>query len=434
MSVTRSGTLRVKTLVFCATLILGAATQADHPGEVGQAADDDLAGLLTQLFGGDGITLATTPVFDHSAHFRADTLEKFEELSLRVFDLSIPLTSGDGGATFVYDPVADDFVRAEGGLGTVFAERASTLGRGRISLGLNYQDISFDRLNGVSLDALTVDLHHRPVGGPGPDVCIGNAPPDCHLIELDVVRVTMDLDLDVKLTTLFASFGLTDRWDVGFIVPMLDTRLRVDARASVVEHETAVLSPGTIHGFHPDATEGDVPHSRVSGRHRGVGDLHLRSKYQLHAGPRHGLSVTAHARLPTGDADNLQGIESYGGNLGVLYSGNLAWAGGTLNPHVNLALEINAGALGQEEIDLVTGLEYTRQVGNQEVAVTLDVMATEQLNHKHGSGDTVADAIIGLRWKPGERSAMFVGLQYPLNRNSGMRADLITQLGWYVSL
>ena len=81
--------------------------------------------------------------------------------------------------------MADDFVESNSSLGTIFAERAETLGRGRMGFGFNYQSIEYSRFEGTEIDELVVDLNHLEIGGPGTDICIGGAAPNCHIIERD---------------------------------------------------------------------------------------------------------------------------------------------------------------------------------------------------------------------------------------------------------
>ena len=64
---------------------------------------------------------------------------------------SVPIPSSSGAFSFAWDRELDTFVRSEQSLGSIFAERAQTLGRGRFNVGLSYQHVDFDTLDGEPL-------------------------------------------------------------------------------------------------------------------------------------------------------------------------------------------------------------------------------------------------------------------------------------------
>ena len=64
---------------------------------------------------------------------------------------SFPLGSSAGGFTWRFQPVTGTFSRGSGSFGPIFAERALTIGRKKLNVGVNYQHVSFDRLDGKTL-------------------------------------------------------------------------------------------------------------------------------------------------------------------------------------------------------------------------------------------------------------------------------------------
>ena len=64
---------------------------------------------------------------------------------------SFPLGSSAGGFTWTFEPVTGTFGRASDSFGPIFAERALTIGRNKLNVGVNYQHVTFDHLEGKEL-------------------------------------------------------------------------------------------------------------------------------------------------------------------------------------------------------------------------------------------------------------------------------------------
>ena len=64
---------------------------------------------------------------------------------------SFPLGSSAGGFTWTFQPVTGTFTRASDSFGPIFTERALTIGRNRLNVGVNYQRATFDHLDGKKL-------------------------------------------------------------------------------------------------------------------------------------------------------------------------------------------------------------------------------------------------------------------------------------------
>src|SRR5688572_1444353 len=115
---------------------------------------------------------------------------------------SFPLVSPSAGIAVIEDPTAvTGFSRASGSLGPVYAERALTIGRKRLNFGANYQRITFDHLDGRSLTDGDIVSY---TGAPN---VVGNI----GIFFAD----ELDLTVTTETTTAFATYGVTDRFDVG---------------------------------------------------------------------------------------------------------------------------------------------------------------------------------------------------------------------------
>src|SRR6185436_5310570 len=107
-----------------------------------------LAEVLPDLVLRDIALLPMTANPPHDAHFRPLTndpanpvipiVESFNVQMATQF-ATFPLGSSTGGLTYVFDESVGTFRRGSASFGPMFAERALTIGRRRLSVGFNYQ-------------------------------------------------------------------------------------------------------------------------------------------------------------------------------------------------------------------------------------------------------------------------------------------------------
>ena len=125
----------------------------------------------------------------------------------------------------------------------------------------------------------------------------------------------------MKATTdtaaFFATYGLTDRWDIAVTIPVVRVDLEATADAEIVRLGTA-FQP-LIHTFQTGA---DLSHRTFTEARSasGVGDLVFRTKYNFLQHAAQGLAATFDLRVPTGDAENLLGTGATQGRLGLVVS------------------------------------------------------------------------------------------------------------------
>lgn len=291
------------------------------------AQNGGLAGLLPDLILRE-ITLPapTTTGLSHAVHFSplsqeanaenaaVDIVDSFNGLLIGQL-ASLPLGSSAGGFTYAFDPALGTFVRASRSFGPSFAERASTIGKGRVSAGFNYQHTKYERFEGEDLrdGSIKFYLRHQEccsTGGPPvpPFFGVVQTPNGTRLnpfFEGDVIEAALSLRVSTDTFAFFGNYGVTDRWDVALAVPFV----RVDLEASVLAtiQRLATGSNALIHTFeqgNPNATQRSFERS---GTATGLGDIVLRTKYRLMGQTRGALAFAVDARLPTGDEDNLLG-------------------------------------------------------------------------------------------------------------------------------
>jgi hypothetical protein len=349
-------TRRGAAAMIVALLAAPAAAHAQNGG---------LAGLLPDLILRE-ITLPapTTVGLSHAVHFSplsqeanaenaaVDIVDSFNSLLIGQL-ASLPLGSSAGGFTYAFDPTLGTFVRSSRSFGPSFAERAATIGRGRVSIGANFQHASYTRFEGEDLRDGSIKFylrHQECCSTSGPPV-----PPFFGVIEQpngsrlnpffegDVIEAALSLRVSTDTVAMFANYGLTDRWDVALAVPFV----RVDLEASVLAtiERLSTSSNGLIHTFEQGNANATSRTFERSGTANGLGDIVLRTKYRLFATTKGALALAVDARLPTGNEEDLLGGSAQT-KLFAIGSGG----GDRFGHHVNIGYTFGSGDDGVSSI------------------------------------------------------------------------------------
>lgn len=234
----------------------------------------------------------------HGDHFLTDIIANngailgFLSDAIAANASNLPLSASSSGATFKF--VGGLPVATSASLGPVFGERAQTLGKGRMVVGANLSGLNFTTLRGVPLDGLILNFSHDDV----PPTGLGQP-----IRENDILQVKLDLNVNLLVTSFFATYGVSDRVDVSVAVPLVHTALS--------GRSTAQLFPfgiPTSHFFSGDSAHPVLNSSAATfGSSTGVGDIAIRVKANLHSSAELGLALMADARLPTGSEEELTG-------------------------------------------------------------------------------------------------------------------------------
>jgi len=293
---------------------------------------------------------------------------------------SFPLGTSAGGFTWTFEPVTGAFSRASASFGPIFAERALTIGRRKLNVGVNYQHVTFDHLDGKKLTGGEL------VGYTGFPYYYGNERrPDGVFFE-----DALDLRLTTDTVSTFAVYGVSDRLDVGVALPIN----RVNVKATIVSKEG-----NTITGIGNPARPGDEfacetywiawiqfasdqslysplvkPNAcglkaEASGTATGIGDVVVRTKYNLLQGLGGGVAAGVDVRLPTGDEENLLGIAGAQAKLYVAASTGL----GRWSPHINIGYTLSgtSDGAGASSSALIPPPDEINYAGGAEVVVSL---------------------------------------------------------------
>ncbi len=285
-----------------------------------QAQGVPLSQLLVKLIQQDIELAPPPPGFpSHAAHFEPGSDQK---LAPYLFNQQIvsqlttfPIGSSSGGFSYTFDPSLGTFHRTTDSFGPAFAERVQTNGRGRLTVGATYQHSNYNSFLGQHLDNGDVKfyLRHIPTGGA--------------FFEGDLVEADLHLKLTSSTATVFANYGVTDKWDVAVAIPFQRVSMDATADATVLRLATENLP---IHAFPGGGTTASFS---SSGSASGVGDIVLRTKYRLSRNANSGLAAGVDLRLPTGDSANLLGSGTSTAIFTLIGSSTY----GPLSPHVNVS-------------------------------------------------------------------------------------------------
>src|SRR5213594_3524783 len=184
-----------------------------------QGLRDKISQLFIFTSGKDPLFLGGTAGSDSATALHADhfvpaavndngTLISFISNAIGQNVANLPVSATSGGSTFRFEGGVP--VPTSGSPGSVFGERAQTLGKGRVFVGANVNRLHFETLRGVSLNDVQVVFTHENVTGPACDSLVGAScnPYGVPTHENDVIDVNLSFDIDMTITSFFLSLGL----------------------------------------------------------------------------------------------------------------------------------------------------------------------------------------------------------------------------------
>lgn len=321
-----------------------------------------------------GITLADPPAGSqfptHAAHFISEdslqfaAIQRFsQEFANQVS--AYPLPSPGGGFTYSFDPALGVLTRSSESFGPIFGERSDTIGRGKFNIGINHTAYSFTQLGSNDLrdGDLKLVFTHEDVNR--------DSTSTTPWFEGDVLTAALYVKVESDVTAFIVNYGVTDRFDVGVAVPLVDVSL--DARSDVTVQRLATGSSSPIHVF-PNGTQSDVVSQ--SGSASGVGDVAVRMKYRVLRNERGGLALAADVRLPTGEYRDLLGTGAT--RVGAVAIGSLTM--GRFSPHLNLGYSVSGDVNGVEQPDeLSTAIGFDVAVSPR-LTLAADLLGTRRFD------------------------------------------------------
>lgn len=255
-----------------------------------------------------------------------------------------PLGSVTGGFSVSFDPSTGGFTRGAETFGPAFPQRALTTGRGKASFGVTWQYYKFDEIGGEDLGDFTAFAS------------TGFA---------DLIPTETRLGFDIKSTTvsLFGTVGVTDRIDIGVVVPITSTSIKGEVSQTFL--------------FGPDAFDSSDQSST------GIADIGLQGKVQLWrsrktaggtGAPATALAAVVGVRLPTGDEENLRGLGFARTKVSAVFSQHAP----RFALHANVGYEFWSDQLSFAQ-DILESDEFAETNGATEFAVGAEFAASSRL-------------------------------------------------------
>ncbi len=376
----------------------------------------NLSDLITSLYGGNGVPV--TKVFEverptggtdivTTVQVPLDSFLEIQNLNseLNSEKGSFPVSSTGGGFTFQYDSELEVFTRTTDSLGPIFAERATTLGEKKINFGFSYTYIDYSKLQGK-------DLHNLKS-----IVFLDQKQKDKNLLQLD-----FDVNVKSNLFSFYGTYGITDRWDISMLVPVLQVQFDVDSAARILNRTREKGQGGKTLGYSFDS--GETIGDSVSGASTGIGDIFLRSKYNLFTSEWIDFTSALDVKLQTGNESELLGTGRTSIKPFLVFSKSIS----RFTPHLNLGYEFNSGSEGQDRIVYTTGADYGFGKGNNHFSISSDFLGRHKVENAD-VGNNMIDFSTGFKWSPRSGMLVFVNVQVPLNED-GLRADWIPTAGY----
>ena len=330
---------------------------------------------------------------------------------------SFPIASSAGFAQ-VKDQVTGVPLLKSVSFGPTFVERSLTNGRGVLNLGVSYQYSAFDTLQGVDLKTTGFPAMSQ-VG----DYLIGGTPdPNIEGKEVgDAFFAKLDMKSSVIVMT--GSYGVTDRFDLGWAVPVAS----LSVRGQFVRQYNAGMDYDLegVAELYPNRA-GTLVLSDHAVNASGIGDIVLRTKYGFGPAERQIGMLMGEFRLPTGDEQNLLGtgetsFKLLGGgtkNFGIgSLNVNGGYTFGGLTEEVNFAAGTDVALLAEKKLTL--NFDFISQTLRNAVTEVDTVVALDRVLGG-GGGSQLRHVTVSHRfWDRGtttlNRAA--VGAKYQLGGN-----------------
>ena len=228
-------------------------------------------------------------------------------------------------------------------LGPIFTETAGTLGRRHLAVGATATYLSLDRIRGDALDDVRFSFLHQDVDPVGTEGDPG--------YERDVLVIEPHLDLDAVVAGFHATYGVTDRLDVGLAVPVVS----LDAEGTAVATVDTTTFPVHLHNYGGTLTDPvltssyDYAASEVT-----VPSIAIRAKYNFYAGGG-ALALLPEVEIPVASATSLIGEQHL--VVGARLIGSRGF--GRVNAQLNAGYDLRTGDGVADLLTLAAGFDTT---------------------------------------------------------------------------
>jgi hypothetical protein len=400
-----------------------------------------LSEIIPNLFGVGGLTVKSDTKLsdgsDHSGHFNSSAQLSFNPFNTALASqlAAVPLPSPASGFTYTLDSSLGVFKRSTQSFGPILSDRAETIGKRKLSIGVSYQHFNFDTIDGQSLGSVPVVFTHD------------NAAPGGRA---DVITTSNSVQIKLDQFTTFLNYGLGDRVDASLAIPVVSVDLTATSIATI--QRIGTTDPRTHYFGNGNGDYGTQASFKSSGSKSGIGDLIFRLKGTLYKEGGTGLALGAEVRIPTGDENNLLGSGATGLEGFLVFSSSHK----TLSPHVKVAYQWNGDSIlaGNPNTGTKGNLpdQFYYGVGadlgvSKNLTLAFDFLGRTVIDGQRLVGDTfhaldghttfdnvrfeaatfnVANGAVGFKFNPGGNLLLDVNVLFKLNK-AGLR-DKVTPL------
>jgi len=283
----------------------------------------------------------------------------------------LPLASPASGVITKTDPVTGAELPSSISLGPIFTERAETIGKHKLYIGVSSQNFHFTTLNGQSLNPVTM----LDKGGVTTTLQAGGQ-------TLSTFPATINVKMDLRLSqnVAFLTYGVTNRIDVSVGLPVVHAAFSSQTYNGLIYvgdgfgDQAGSSQPNCwcIDTFTPGAAPDGVTGSGLilsqigfsSFAKTGFGDMLLRFKGNVLEGRKVALALGADLRLPTGDERNFLGTGAVAFKpFAALSLYTKPWSNGIVfSPHLNVGWQfagksiLGGGINGGTTVTLADGV------------------------------------------------------------------------------
>ena len=383
----------------------------------------------------------------HGMHFiPAASEENFAVISFITEALgrnvaNMPIGSTSGSETFRF--VGGVPVKTSISAGPIFAERPQTLGRGRVLAGVNRSGFRFATLRGVDMKNINLTFTHQNSDFPGCSATFGG---DCAKygipgFENDVMAFNLSIDLDVRVNSFYMTYGVSDRFDIGLVVPVVQAHFEGASRAEMQPFGGTTAA----HYFAGTSTNPVLSAERQTrGSAAGLGDVAVRLKGNLRNTGNTSMGLLLDARFPTGSEKDLLGAGKFSGRMMAIVASRF----GDFSPHLNVGYLLRGGNDANDAVLATAGFDHRLgsgitlaadlvselQVGDSKLElpaiVHYEAPFQRTLNPTDipDRRDDIVNGSFGFKIAAAKNLTAVLNTLFPLNRG-GLRADLIYTAG-----
>jgi hypothetical protein len=406
---------------------------------------------IVALLGGSEAQAGTlADVFSPTGTLAGLKLEPLGDALANTVASTYPVASASSSVTYVYNPALETFERRAGVLGPIIGERAETIGKGQINVGVSYSYVDLSTINGQNLGNLqnVAQINGRTVSFPVPGGALLCGDPTCsfeHARYTSSLPVLVNAALKVQADILTPGFtyGITPDLDVNLTLPIIQTFLGVNVIETVPDprlpqYTLRVCDPNLPEDDPLKCAPGETPQMGPTQSSRsafanatGFGDLLLRGKYVLLRGEPVDLAAGLGVSFPTGNKDDFAGTGTYQVRPSLIFSRVIA---DRFEPLLNVGVNINANDVTRSAFIWAVG-GTAQVVGPLTAAVVF--LGRNEFNPQSDQieepfffqieRNNIYDASVGLRLLFAESGVVSVNTIFPLN-DDGLRANVVPTL------